>query len=223
LVLAKPGYRRVDSAEKDCRKRLDRVQKLENPDEDKKDIVEGHGEEEEDEDEDYVPLNLTAEDSQERQGSQKSPPSLVEILDAIGSANAREEKGNQQKHQEDRPSSVGSVLSESSSIASSTSSEFGDDDLEELENTMFIISSLRSRLDEFFPIDDQGSEPTMIFHNDLSRHNILVDKKGVLTGVVGWECVSALLLWIACQLPPVLQGKPFGEEPMKSKYQYDKK
>jgi hypothetical protein len=150
---------------------------------------------------------------------------LVENLDAIEGAEARKGKGNQQEHQEDRPSSVGSVLSESSSISlsagSSTSSESGDKDLEELEETMFIISRLRSRLDEFFPINDQGPEPTMLFHDDLSRHNILVDGKGVLTGVVNWECVSFLPLWIACQLPSVLQGNPLDEEPIKSKYQHD--
>ena len=78
---------------KDCRKLLDHVRKLENPDEDKKDTIEGHGEEE---DEDYILLDLTAEDSLERQGSQASPPSLVENPDAIGSAKAQEEKGNYQ-------------------------------------------------------------------------------------------------------------------------------
>ena len=86
---------------------------------------------------------------------------------------------------------------------------------------MFIISKLRSRLDEFFPINVKGSEPTTIFHDDLSRHNILVDEKGVLTGVVDWECVSALPLWIACQFPLVVQGNRPDEEPIKSRYLHD--
>jgi hypothetical protein len=48
---------RLTLAENDCRKRLDCVKKLENPDGDKKDTVEGHDKEEEEddhEDEDYV-------------------------------------------------------------------------------------------------------------------------------------------------------------------------
>jgi Ser/Thr protein kinase RdoA (MazF antagonist) len=102
-----------------------------------------------------------------------------------------------------------------------TSSRSGDEDLEELEDTMFIISRLRSRLDQFFLINNQRPEPTMLFHDDLSRHNILVDENGLLTGVVDWECVSFLPLWIACQLPPFLQGKPLDEEPIKSTYQHD--
>ena len=38
--------------------------------------------------------------------------------------------------------------------------------------------------------------------------------------MVDWECVSALPLWIACQFPPVLRGKPHDEEPINSNYQH---
>ncbi|KAK9238086.1 hypothetical protein V1525DRAFT_123829 [Lipomyces kononenkoae] len=61
----------------------------------------------------------------------------------------------------------------------------------------------------------------MIYHDDMSRYNILVNQDGVLTAVVDWECVSALPLWIACQFPAILQGKPLDKEPIKSKYQHD--
>jgi len=186
---------RLILAENDYRKRLNCLKKLENPDEDKKDTFEGHGEEDEDEDKDYV--YIKDEDWQKDQASQESPPSLVEDIDATELAKAAK-NGSRQEHQEDRAGSVESFLPESSSVSSalssSKSSEFQDEDLEELENTMFIISKLRSRLDEFFPINDQRPEPTLICHDDLSRHNILVDENGILTGVVGWECVSALPL-----------------------------
>lgn len=96
-----------------------------------------------------------------------------------------------------------------------------EDDLEELEHTMDIISRLRSRLDEFFPTKSPEPEPTMILHDDLSRHNILVNEDGILTAVVDWECISALPLWIACQFPSILQGKPLDERPIKSRYRHD--
>ncbi|KAK9235074.1 phosphotransferase enzyme family-domain-containing protein [Lipomyces kononenkoae] len=100
-------------------------------------------------------------------------------------------------------------------------SEQEEDDPEELKNIIYIISTLRSRLDEFFPTKDLEPEPSMIYHDDMSRHNILVNEDGILTAVVDWECVSALPLWIACQFPPILQGKPLEKEPIKSKYQHD--
>ncbi|KAH8601103.1 kinase-like domain-containing protein [Bisporella sp. PMI_857] len=77
-------------------------------------------------------------------------------------------------------------------------------DLEEIEKTMIIISKLRNRIKDFFPVKDQRAEATMIFHDDLSHHNILVDKKGVLMGVVDWEC------------------KHHDLRPMKGAYQRDK-
>ncbi|KAK1965744.1 hypothetical protein LY78DRAFT_703473 [Colletotrichum sublineola] len=64
-------------------------------------------------------------------------------------------------------------------------------------------------------------EPSVIYHDDMSRHNILVDDEGALTAVVDWECVSALPLYIACQYPPFLQGRPRDVEPIKSMYQHD--
>jgi hypothetical protein len=97
----------------------------------------------------------------------------------------------------------------------------GEDDLEELEQTMDIISRLRSHLDDFFPPPGLELERTMILHDDLSRQNILVNDDGNLTAVVDWECISALPLWMACQIPPLLQGKPLDEEPVKSTYQHD--
>ncbi|KAK9481866.1 phosphotransferase enzyme family-domain-containing protein [Lipomyces starkeyi] len=104
---------------------------------------------------------------------------------------------------------------------SNKDSEKEEDDPEELENIIYIISKLRSRLDEFFPTKDLEPEPSMIYHDDMSRQNILVNEDGILTAVVDWECVSALPLWIACQFPPILQGKPLDKEPIKSKYQHD--
>jgi hypothetical protein len=90
---------------------------------------------------------------------------------------------------------------------------------------MDIISRLKRHLDDFFPPAGAGAglepERTMILHDDLSRQNTLVDDYGNLTAVVDWECISALPLWFACQVPPFLQGKPNDKEPVKAQYQRD--
>ncbi|GKT54219.1 kinase-like protein [Colletotrichum tofieldiae] len=96
-----------------------------------------------------------------------------------------------------------------------------DDDPEDLENALKIIAKLRAQLPNFFPSGGPEKEPSVIFHDDMNRHNILVDEAGALTAVVDWECVSALPLYAACQYPPFLQGKPLDVEPIKSKYQHD--
>jgi aminoglycoside phosphotransferase (APT) family kinase protein len=101
--------------------------------------------------------------------------------------------------------------------------EVDEDDLEDLENTMDIITRLRRHLDDFFPPPSPGLEPerTMILHDDLSRQNTLVDDHGNLTAVVDWECISAVPLWSACQIPSFLQGKLRDEEPVKAQYEHD--
>lgn len=72
-----------------------------------------------------------------------------------------------------------------------------------------------------FPTDDDNddSEPSMIFHHDLSRHNILVDDNGELTGVLDWECVSAVPLWKACSYPSFLEERPRRSEPVPESYE----
>lgn len=68
-----------------------------------------------------------------------------------------------------------------------------------------------------FPTDDDdGPEPSMIFHHDLSRHNILVDNSGELTGVLDWECVSA---WKAYSYPSFLEEQPRRSEPVPESYE----
>ncbi|KAF2275351.1 kinase-like protein [Westerdykella ornata] len=77
---------------------------------------------------------------------------------------------------------------------------------EDAERTLGIIERLRTQLDRVFPSTTDSPEPTVLLHDDLSQNNILVDENGKLTGVVGWECVSALPLWKACSYPAFLQG-----------------
>lgn len=96
-----------------------------------------------------------------------------------------------------------------------------EDEIEDLELTMSIISRLKSHLDEFFPAGSKSPEPTVIYHGDMNRSNILVDEAGALTAVVDWECVSAMPLFVACQFPPFMENKPNEIEPIKSGYPHD--
>ncbi|KAF3348871.1 Pyruvate dehydrogenase complex dihydrolipoamide acetyltransferase [Verticillium dahliae VDG2] len=73
----------------------------------------------------------------------------------------------------------------------SAQSEMGsddEDDLHDAQQTLDIIKKLQPLVDVVFPpAQDPEPEATMLFHDDLSLHNILVDRDGNLTGVVDWE------------------------------------
>ncbi|KFA77556.1 hypothetical protein S40288_05753 [Stachybotrys chartarum IBT 40288] len=66
---------------------------------------------------------------------------------------------------------------------------------------------------------DSEPEPSMLYHDDLNRHNILINEDGTLSAVVDWECIPFLPLSIACQYPPFLQGKPHDVEPIQAQYE----
>lgn len=94
-------------------------------------------------------------------------------------------------------------------------------DEDELEDAEFALD-LAKRLLEIFPTiflpNVSASEPTMLFHDDLSMQNIMIDENGQLTAVIDWECVSALPLWRACQIPQLLEGRTRDEKPNKETY-----
>ncbi|EPS44173.1 hypothetical protein H072_1869 [Dactylellina haptotyla CBS 200.50] len=48
----------------------------------------------------------------------------------------------------------------------------------------------------------------VLHHDDLNSHNILIDPvSGALTGILDWECVSAVPIWKSCQLPHFLANE----------------
>ncbi|KAK9240544.1 hypothetical protein V1525DRAFT_395294 [Lipomyces kononenkoae] len=96
----------------------------------------------------------------------------------------------------------------------------GDDgvEVEDSARTLRIIERQRSLLSLVFPSNNQNPEPSVIFHDDLSRHNILVGEGGELAGVLDCECVSALPLWRACYYPSYLEGLPRHLEPNIGRY-----
>ena len=92
-------------------------------------------------------------------------------------------------------------------------------EVEDAKRTLGIVKRLKAYLNEYFSYTDYDPEPSILFHDDLSQHNILVDHNGTLTGVVDWECVSALPLWKACYYPYFLEGRPRKERPDQNRYQ----
>lgn len=60
--------------------------------------------------------------------------------------------------------------------------------------------------------DEQYQETAMLFNNDLSFMNLIVDRQGRLTDIGDWECVSVLPLFRACQLLVVLISHERDEE-----------
>jgi hypothetical protein len=80
-----------------------------------------------------------------------------------------------------------------------------EDDFEEAERTKIILERLLTLLPTVFPENEH--EPHIIFHDDLSKQNALVHDSGDITAVVDWECVSALPLWRAYQMPKMQHGR----------------
>ncbi|KAG8627265.1 hypothetical protein KVT40_004748 [Elsinoe batatas] len=88
-----------------------------------------------------------------------------------------------------------------------------EDDIEECEMTLALCSRLRPKLTQALSTMSGDIESTMLWHDDLTASNTMVDERGRLTGVVDWECVSCLPVWYACQYPSVLRGVDREEAP----------
>ncbi|KAJ5356625.1 Aminoglycoside phosphotransferase [Penicillium concentricum] len=93
-----------------------------------------------------------------------------------------------------------------------------EDELGATTRTLGLIEKLETIFPRIFPRDKYVPELSVVFHDDLSQNNILVSKKGELTGVLDWECVSALPLWKACFYPTFLHGRPRDTKPNIEKY-----
>lgn len=79
----------------------------------------------------------------------------------------------------------------------------------------FVVARLRVLHDRLFPPrqgQESPEEPTMLWHDNLSADNLLVDDDGVLTGVLEWDNVSCTPRSL-CDLPALLQDSPDRAEP----------
>lgn len=77
---------------------------------------------------------------------------------------------------------------------------------------------LISLLPKIFPSFQNSPERTVIWHEDLSLGNILVDEEGKITDIVDWEYVSALPRWLTMKMPKFLEGPIREKEPRRQEY-----
>jgi hypothetical protein len=94
-----------------------------------------------------------------------------------------------------------------------------DEDREEAEDCLRVATRLTTLLPKIFPSLVHPSEPTILWHDDLSLQNILLDDKGKITAVLDWECVSTKPIWLVTNMmPKFLQGPTREEEPKRDRY-----
>ncbi|KAH6854490.1 phosphotransferase enzyme family-domain-containing protein [Chaetomium sp. MPI-CAGE-AT-0009] len=92
------------------------------------------------------------------------------------------------------------------------------DDREDAEDCLRIATKLTELLPKIFPPLQNPAEQTVVWHDDLSLSNILVDDDDKVTGLIDWECVSCKPLWMAAEMPEFLLGPTREEEPNRDGY-----
>jgi len=81
------------------------------------------------------------------------------------------------------------------------------DDISELEDAITTYKSLLSILPTLFPPDTGDTKTFLLYHDDMSSNNILIDPTThCVMGIVDWECVSLQLSWKVAQVPKLLDG-----------------
>ncbi|KAK0712328.1 phosphotransferase enzyme family-domain-containing protein [Apiosordaria backusii] len=93
-----------------------------------------------------------------------------------------------------------------------------EDDKEHAEMVLRLARKLLRMVHKIFPSLVFPPEHTVLWHDDLSLKNLLVDNNGRVTGVIGWECVSTVPRWMACQMPAFLRGPSRKQKPNRDSY-----
>lgn len=79
------------------------------------------------------------------------------------------------------------------------------DDIEHGQTMRDVYDGLQIVVPRYFP-HSSHHEQTLVFHRDVSTMNILVNADGDFVSIVDWECVAAVPIWQACELPQLLKG-----------------
>ncbi|TGO28811.1 hypothetical protein BPAE_0023g00610 [Botrytis paeoniae] len=90
------------------------------------------------------------------------------------------------------------LLTDQEKILTTTDDE---DEIEDVQDANIHAEELLKLVPSIFPTTDFISEQCVLFHDDLSLRDILVDNDGTITRIVDWECVPILPLWKACVFP----------------------
>ncbi|KAK7429385.1 hypothetical protein QQZ08_003977 [Neonectria magnoliae] len=86
------------------------------------------------------------------------------------------------------------------------------------EYSQMVASRLAVLPPKIFPVIQNPPERTVLWHDDLSLSNILVDDEGAITAVIDWECVSTMPYWVATEMPGFLIGTQREQEPIRDDY-----
>ncbi|KAK3319446.1 phosphotransferase enzyme family-domain-containing protein [Apodospora peruviana] len=92
------------------------------------------------------------------------------------------------------------------------------DDREYAEGALRVARKLLRLLHRVFPSLLHPPERTMLWHDDLSLMNIMVDDNDEITAIIDWECVSAMPVWVSSQLPEFLRGADREKRPDRNRY-----
>ncbi|KAG7288264.1 hypothetical protein NEMBOFW57_007795 [Staphylotrichum longicolle] len=91
---------------------------------------------------------------------------------------------------------------------------------EEAQECLQVANKLTKLLPKIFPQLQTPAERTVLWHDDLSLQNVLIDVDDAkVTAVIDWECVSCQPLWVATEMPKFLLGPTREEEPVRSEYE----
>ncbi|KAI0260085.1 phosphotransferase enzyme family-domain-containing protein [Gloeopeniophorella convolvens] len=89
--------------------------------------------------------------------------------------------------------------------------DYDSDDVADIDDAKDAYQALLSLLPTFFPAAPEP-ESFVLFHDDLSTNNILIDPATHrITGVVDWECAALQPTWRAARVPQLLDGPDFDD------------
>ncbi|KAK5955094.1 hypothetical protein OHC33_003773 [Knufia fluminis] len=114
-------------------------------------------------------------------------------------------------------------MAASQSDSESDEEDEGSDYEPVLNNIVYLLQHLPEVLEKLSlnAVGDVHATGTVLYHPDLSTHNILIDPRTArITAIIDWENVSAVPLWAGCELPVVLApyAKPRHEKPNREDY-----
>ncbi|KAL4901747.1 hypothetical protein BDW74DRAFT_181462 [Aspergillus multicolor] len=97
-------------------------------------------------------------------------------------------------------------------------SEAETEDEADAEFALGLTRQLISLVPKIFLSLANPAERSVIVHHDLSLSNILANDQGEITAIVDWECVSAMPLWMATEMPKFLDLSTRDKEPQRTSY-----
>ncbi|KAM7189206.1 Phosphotransferase enzyme family domain containing protein [Rhypophila sp. PSN 637] len=107
------------------------------------------------------------------------------------------------------------IIKEHTTMLADTRDE---DDREYAEAALRVARKLLRLLHRILPSLLHPPERTVLWHDELSLMNIMVDDNYKISGIIDWECVSTMPLWVASQFPEFLRGADRDAKPDRNKY-----